>query len=106
MQHQLDASRTQLKLTDTGTGNFSKQDMIVTSIVKNLVGADGMAIQVFERDWFRQFLHDVEPRFKPVSRVAIKGKLSNLYEDRQQLTQKLSNISFKPTVTLDFWTGR
>ena len=70
MQCQLDASRTQLKLTDTGTGNFSKQDMIVTSIVKNLVGAGGIAIQVVQRDWFRQFIHDVEARFKPVSRVA------------------------------------
>ena len=107
MQRQLHASRTQLKLTSTSAGNFAKQDMIVTSIVKNLVGAGGIALQVVERDWFRQFLCDVEPRFKPVSRVAVKRKLSTLYdEDRQQLKQKLSNISFKPSVTLDFWTGR
>ena len=96
-----------MKLTSTSAGNFAKQDMIVTSIVKNLVGAGGIALQVVERDWFRQFLCDVEPRFKPVSRVVVKRKLSTLYDkDRQQLKQKLSNISFKPSVTLDFWTGR
>ena len=43
MQRQLHASRTQLKLTSTSAGNFAKQDMIVTSIVKNLVGAGGIA---------------------------------------------------------------
>lgn len=65
-----------------------------------------MALQVVEQGWFRQLIHDVKPRFKPVSRVAVKRKLSILYdEDRQQLQKNISKVSFNLTVMLDFWTG-
>ena len=48
---------------------------------------------------------DVEPRFKPVFRVAIKRKLNDLYQEgRDEMLKKISVI--KPTVTVDFWTGR
>ena len=60
-----------------------------------------------ETDWFRQFLQDVEPRFRPVSRVSVKRKLYSLFENgRQQLNKEILEIDFKPSVTLDFWTGR
>ena len=76
---------------------------MLSFIVRNVVGPGGMALQVVEQGWFRQFIHDIEPRFKPVSRVAVKRKLSILYdEDRQQLQRNMSKVSFNPTVTLDF----
>ena len=109
MQRHLDTSQTLLSLSSAGTGSshFTKQDLMLTSIVRNVVGAGGMALQVVEQGWFRQFIHDVKPLFKPVSRVAVKRKLSTLYdEDQQQLQRNMSKVSFNPTVTLDFWTGR
>ena len=85
---------------------FKNQDVILTSLVRNLVGSGGLAIQVAERDWFRQFMTDVELRFKPVSRVAIKRELNDLYQEgRDEMLKEISAISFKPTVTVDFWTG-
>ena len=108
MQHHLDTSQTLLSLSSAGTGSlhFTKQDLMLTSIVRNVVGAGGMKLQVVEQGWFRQFIHDVKPRFKPVSRVAVKRKLSILNdEDGQQLQKNMSKVSFNPTVMLDFWTG-
>ena len=80
MQRHLDTSQTLLSLSSAGTGSlhFTKQDLMLTSIVRNVVGAGGMELQVVEQGWFRQFIHDVKPRFKPVSKVAIKRKFSIL----------------------------
>ena len=72
--------------------------MILTSLLRNLVGSGGLPLQLAEQQWFRKFMTDVEPRFQHVSQVAVKKKLEVLKE--------LATISFKPSVTLDFWTGR
>ena len=59
-----------------------------------------------ETDCFRQFMHDVEPRFQPVLCVSVKRKLNYLFEDgHQQLNEEILKIDFKPSVTLDFCTG-
>ena len=87
--------------------NFKNQDMILTSLVRNLVGSGGLPLQLAEQEWFRKFMTDVEPRFQHVSRVAVKKKLEVLYEEEMdQMLKELATISFKPSVTLDFWTGR
>ena len=52
-------------------------------------------------------MSDVEPRFQPVSRVAVKKKLNILHEEeRDTMLKEIAELSFKPSVTLDFWTGR
>ena len=86
---------------------FGSQDSILTSLVRNLVGTGGLSIQVAEQEWFRKFMSDVEPRFQPVSRVAVKKKLNILHEEeRDSKLKEIADLSFKPSVTLDFWTGR
>ena len=87
--------------------DFKKQEIILTSVVKNLCGAGGLAIGIVEQPWFRHFMKDVEPRFRPVSRNGIKRKLSDLYQQEYSaLLNEVKVIALKPTVTLDFWTGR
>ena len=85
--------------------DFTNQDTILTSIVRNLCGAGGLAIGIVERPWFHQFMKDVEPRFRSVSRMAVKRKLNELYQQEQSSLLHEVNIVCKPTVTLDFWTG-
>ena len=73
--------------------NFKSQDVILTtSLVRNLVGSDGLPLQVAEQEWFHRFMADVKTRFQPVSRVVVKKRLQVLYQkERDQM--------------LDFWTG-
>jgi hypothetical protein len=86
--------------------DFKNQEIIVTSIVRNLCGAGGLPIGIVERQWFRQFMKDTEPKFHSVSRVTVKRKLNELYQqERSSLLQEV-HVLCKPTVTLDFWTGR
>ena len=86
---------------------FQKQDAILTSFARNVCGHGGLPIHTCEQTWFRDFMNDVEPRFTPVSRVAVKRKLNTLYtEERSSFFSDLSSISpRKPSVTVDFWTG-
>ena len=52
-------------------------------------------------------MSDVEPRFEPVSRIAVKKKLNILHEEeRDKKLKEIADLSFKPYVTLNFWTGR
>lgn len=98
---------TQSSCSITTSREFRSQDRILTSLVRNVIGSGGLPIQIAEQVWFRKFLYDIEPRFKPVSRVAIKRKLDCLYdEDRQQLAMEVSEINHRPSVTVDFWSGR
>ena len=87
--------------------DFKSQDVILTSLVRNLVGSGGLPLQVAEQEGFCRFMGDVEPRFQPASRVAIKQTLEVLYqEERDHMLKEVAASSFKPSVTLDFWTGR
>ena len=95
------------KSSSSSHREFRNQDHILTSLVRNLIRSGSLSIQMTETDWFRQFLHDVEPRFRPVSRVSVKRKLYSLFENgHQQLNKEILEIDFKPSVTLDFWMGR
>lgn len=86
---------------------FKNQDKIVTSIVRNLCGRGGLAISTVEKEWFRTFMNDVEPKFQPISRVAVSSMLDKQYEEEKQIL--LADIAKskvdKPSVTVDFWTG-
>ncbi|XP_011404500.1 PREDICTED: zinc finger BED domain-containing protein RICESLEEPER 3-like [Amphimedon queenslandica] len=85
---------------------FYNQDPIVTSLALNLCGHGGLPIQICEQSWFRQFVRDIEPRFTPVSRVAVKRKIDELYKrERENLMSEIAAMSCKPSVTIDFWTG-
>lgn len=109
---QLSESHCQSTITSDGhlskrRKEFGSQDAILTSLVRNLVGTGGLSIQVAEQEWFRKFMSDVEPQFQPVSRVAVKKKLNILHEEeRDTMLKEIADLSFKPSVTLDFWTGR
>lgn len=89
---------------------FKNQEIIVTSIVKNLCGHGGMPVTMVEKPWFRQFMRDVEPRFKSVSRVSVGSKISALLrETKSDLLKEISIIAshgLRPSITMDFWTGR
>ena len=86
---------------------FKNQSKILTSVVKNMCGRGGLPLNVVEQDWFREFMRDVEPKFKHTSRVAVSTRLDALYEEekRKLLVEldKLANV--KPSLTVDFWTG-
>ena len=86
---------------------FRNQDKILTSIVKNLCGKGGLPIATVEQEWFREFMKLVEPRFESVSRVAVNSKLEEIYA--REMSKLLADIKaspvYKPTVTVDFWTG-
>ena len=48
----------------------------------------------------------VEPRFQPVSRVAVSTKLDSLYDqERKQLMDEITHQPSVSSVTVDFWTG-
>ena len=80
---------------------------MLTLLVCNLIGSGSFSIQMTETDCFRQFMRDVEPRFRRVSRVSVRRKLNSLFEDGcQRLNEEILKTDFKPSVTLDFWTGR
>ena len=85
--------------------HFENQETILTSIVRNLSGAGGLAIGIVERPWFHQFMKDGEPKFRSSSRIAVKRKLNELYQQERSSLLHEVNIVCKPTVTLDFWTG-
>ena len=90
--------------------NFKNQEVILTSTVKNLCGRGGMPVTMVEKPWFRDFMKDVEPRFKNASRRSVDTKISALAtQKRSHLLKELVAIAkhgLKPSVTLDFWTGR
>ena len=86
---------------------FHNQDTVVTSLALNMCGHGGLPIQMCEQPWFRRFIHDIEPRFTPVSRVIVKRKLGELYTNKRYvLLSKIFSMSpCKPSVTVDFWSG-
>ena len=87
-------SNGQLLKRKSAPKEFKNQDLILTSLVRNLVGSGGLSIQVAEQEWFRKFMSDVEPKFQPVSRVAVKKKLDLLYEEeKDQMLMEITNIS-------------
>uniref|UniRef100_A0A1X7SKX7 Uncharacterized protein n=1 Tax=Amphimedon queenslandica TaxID=400682 RepID=A0A1X7SKX7_AMPQE len=63
-----------------------------------------------EKPWFRDFMKDVEPRFKNTSRRSVDTKVSALATQRRShLLKKLAAIAkhgLQPSFTLDFWMGR
>ena len=86
---------------------FKNQESIVRSYAKNLCGRGGLPISLIETAWFRAFMKDVEPRFSPVSRVSVKRKLDELYsKGRGDLIESITSLPLKPSVTVDFWSGR
>lgn len=86
---------------------FKNQDKIVTSIVKNFCGKGGLPLSIVEQDWFRNFMHLVEPKFQNVSRVSVSSRLEEIYkeEKRNMLDEISTSFVHKPTMTVDFWTG-
>ena len=86
---------------------FHNQDTVVTSLALNMCGHGGLPIQMCEQPWFRHFIHDIEPRFTPVSRVTVKRMLGELYANKRDvLLSNIVSISLcKPSVTADFWSG-
>ena len=46
----------------------------------------GLAFSIVEQSWFRTFMQEVEPKFQPVSRVAVNSKLDKLLEEKSLLT--------------------
>lgn len=76
--------------------HFKNQETILTSIVRNPCGAGGLAIGIVERPWFRQFMKDVEPRFRSASRIAVKRKLNELYQQERSSLLHEVNIVCKP----------
>ena len=71
--------------------HFMKQDEILTCIVKYLCARGGLPLNIVEQAWFRQFMKLVEPRFQPVSRVAVSTKLDSLYDqERKQLMDEIT----------------
>ena len=89
---------------------FKNQEVVLNSIVRNLCGQGGLPITIVERSWFRRFMKDVEPRFNHVSRNAVGSRIKELSEQaKSRLLNEISVISrfgLKPTVTVDFWSGR
>ena len=89
---------------------FKNQEVILTSIAKNLCGCGGMPVTMVEKPWFREFMREVEPQFKGVSRRSVGSKISALSEETKlSLLKEISAIArhgLKPSVTVDFWTGR
>ena len=66
-----------------------------------------MPISVAEQKWFQSFMKQVEPRFQPLSRMAVSLKVDILYEEwKRSLLSDIarSNVD-KSSVTLDFWTA-
>ena len=105
-----EASSSQRTLEKNGSlsrQSFKKQEIIATSIVRNLCGHGGLPLSTVEQQWFRTFMRDVEPRFQPVSRHSVSSKLDSLYEQEKSilLNEISSSVVGKPSVTLDFWTG-
>ena len=84
---------------------FHNQDTVVTSLALNMCGHGGLPIQMCEQPWFCRFIHDIEPRFTPVSRVTVKRMLGELYANKRDvLLSNIVSISLcKPSVTADFW---
>ena len=79
----------------------------MTSIVRNLCGQGGIALQLVEQPWFRSFMTDVEPHFAPVSRVSVNRKLNELYtQECQVFLGNITTLKLKPTNRADFWAGR
>ena len=95
-----------LKHTD-----FKNQETILTSIVRNLCGAGGLAIGILERQWFRQFMNDVEPTLAlqlfstpsnsaPIERLFSKaGFVLNQRRTRLNSLQLEQLLFFQVTVT-------
>uniref|UniRef100_A0A1X7VFF3 BED-type domain-containing protein n=1 Tax=Amphimedon queenslandica TaxID=400682 RepID=A0A1X7VFF3_AMPQE len=85
---------------------FRNQDKILTSIVRNLCGKGGLAISVVEQSWFCSFMQEVEPKFQPVSRVALNSKLDRIFEEEKKglLADIAKSVVDKPSVTVDLWT--
>ena len=85
---------------------FRNQDKILTSIVIKLCRKGGLAISVVEQSWFCTFMQEVEPKFQPVSRVAVNSKLDKLFKDEKSLLANIAkSVIDKPSVTVDLWTG-
>ena len=76
--HKLERSKPHHTLSRDGSlvrpkeSSFKNQDKLVTCIVKHLCGQGRLPISVVEQELFRSFMKQVEPRFQPVSRVAVK----------------------------------
>ena len=62
---------------------------------------------VVEQSWFRTFMEEVEPRFKPVSRRGVSLELDKSYEEekRSLMADIATSVVDKPSVLVDFWTG-
>jgi hypothetical protein len=68
-----------------------------------------MPITMVEKPWFREFMRDVEPQFKNVSRKSIGSKICALSQETKSCLMKdisaIATLGLKPSVTVDFWTG-
>ena len=65
-----------------------------------------MLISVVEQEWFRSLMKQVEPRFQPVSRIAVSSKLGILYkEEKRSLLSDIAKLNVDKSSNLDFSSG-
>ena len=87
--------------------NNRRQQQLNSSIIQNLIVDMSLPLSIVERDSFKKFMHDVDPRYKMISRRSIvRSHLPNAYARCAEKMRGLCNQSSHVSLTLDIWTDR
>ena len=84
-----------------------RQIQITNSLITNLIVRCSLPVSIVEDDGFRQFMHDVDPKYTMPSRSHVTSSLiPKLYEQKQMAVAKKLGDSSNVSITMDIWTDR
>ena len=76
-------------------------------MVKYLICVGVQPIWIVETSWFPKFLKVALPFYKMPSKYVIHQSLNSLQEiASKKLIEEISKLKFRPSVTVDTWTGK
>ena len=72
----------------------------------NLIVGESMSLNILDSKGFRQFCHDLDPRYKHVSRLNMKERIhSKSVALQKEIAEKMNNTDSVNT-TVDIWSDR
>ena len=75
--------------------------------MQHLIAEGGLPISIVEQPWFRKFMKTVVPQYSHTADETVVKQISTKSEKfRQILKNNLAGIAFRPSMTVDCWTGR
>ena len=72
----------------------------------NLIVGESMPLNILESKGFRQFLHDLDPKYKPVSRMTMKKRIHAKSKSVQDEIAEKMQITDSVNTTVDIWSDR